>query len=363
MPIDQNRLSRGLLGMFDDDRDVVDRFSMLPIGQHEDGSLTLAWPGFLKDAWEGAQRSLVAQEGKPIFDDGGQYVSGANMMPLDAFNAASIGPMSGIAGRAAGAIPKGALGSGGSEAITKLSEQPTATRAYHWSPDAADIGPDSKFNPFSHFGSREAAEDRYKVMYGEREAGATMPVDLDISNPLRIVDVGDHTPVRIASAVDYAMDPKSLDSWGSSPLVRQVANSNPFEAARLVDDAIKARGYDGLVYRNHSEDKGSDSFIATRPGSVRSAYTGETLYANPSEASLPSLLEFANYGQPQDAQQPGPLLPPFRDDPFDRANDPFNEVPMMMEYPFGLPPLGTPPEPPAIPNQQRPRHRYFTPRG
>lgn len=29
---------------------LIDRFSMLPIGQYEDGSLTFAWPGFLKDA-------------------------------------------------------------------------------------------------------------------------------------------------------------------------------------------------------------------------------------------------------------------------------------------------------------------------
>lgn len=92
----------GLLGGYTPSRDLVDRATLLPIGQYEDGSLTFAWPGFLKDAYEGAVRSAVAQEGAPLYDDGGQYVSGAQMQPLDAFNAASIAPVAGVGMRAAG---------------------------------------------------------------------------------------------------------------------------------------------------------------------------------------------------------------------------------------------------------------------
>jgi len=111
----------GLIGGYTPSREVVDRATLLPIGQYEDGSLTLAWPGFLKDAWEGGIRSLVAQEGAPVFDDGGQYVSGATAQPLDAFNAASIAPMAGVAAKGAGAIPRGALGLGGSDVLNQAA--------------------------------------------------------------------------------------------------------------------------------------------------------------------------------------------------------------------------------------------------
>lgn len=94
---------------------VVDRASMLPIGQYEDGSLTLAWPGFLKDMYEGAVRSYEQGRHLPRVDDQGFYAGTPRAEPLDAFNAASIAPMAGVAGRVTGVIPKGALGSGGSD--------------------------------------------------------------------------------------------------------------------------------------------------------------------------------------------------------------------------------------------------------
>lgn len=99
-PPDLTRMARALLEP--NDREIIDRATLLPIGQYEDGSLTFAWPGFLKDAYDGAVRSAVAQEGAPLYDDGGQYVSGAQMQPLDAFNAASIAPVAGVGMRAAG---------------------------------------------------------------------------------------------------------------------------------------------------------------------------------------------------------------------------------------------------------------------
>ena len=55
--------------------------------------------------------------------------------------------------------------------------------------------------------------------------------------------------------------------------------SSPEEAARIIDDALRKGGHDGLVYRNEYEAPGAgDSYIATRPGSVRSPTTGETLF-------------------------------------------------------------------------------------
>lgn len=101
-PINPARNARGLLDWFGDDRSVVDRATLLPIGQYDDGSLTFAWPGFLKDAYEGAVRSFEQGRQLPRVDDQGFYAGTPRAEPLDAFNAASIAPVAGVGMRAAG---------------------------------------------------------------------------------------------------------------------------------------------------------------------------------------------------------------------------------------------------------------------
>jgi hypothetical protein len=94
---------QGLLqGGYSPNPDIVDRASLLPIGQYEDGRVTLAWPGFIKDAYEGAVRSYEQGRQLPRADESGYYAGTPRAEPLDAFNAASIAPMAGVAGRAAG---------------------------------------------------------------------------------------------------------------------------------------------------------------------------------------------------------------------------------------------------------------------
>lgn len=105
--IDSRRLARRLLspedqelvGGYSPNPEIIDRASLLPIGQYEDGSLTLAWPGFVKDAFEGAARTYLDAGSVPVPDAAPGTKWAGN---LDGFNAASIGPISGIAGRAAG---------------------------------------------------------------------------------------------------------------------------------------------------------------------------------------------------------------------------------------------------------------------
>jgi hypothetical protein len=126
-------------------KEVIDRATFLPIGQYEDGSLTFAWPGFLKDAWEGGQRTFLDAGNVPVPDaaPGTRWSS-----DVDALNAASIAPMAGVAGRVTGAIPRGALGSGGSDMVTK----PKGITAYHGSPHDFD-----KFD-LSKIGTGEGAQ-------------------------------------------------------------------------------------------------------------------------------------------------------------------------------------------------------------
>jgi hypothetical protein len=181
--------------------------------------------------------------------------------------------------------------------------QPQGIRAYHWSPEASEIGPDNKFFPMSHFGTKKAAADRYESMVPDEELlpflsdlgedipqyGGTFPVDLDIKNPLRVPDIIDHTnPTRVANMVDAALKPSFWQRLSPSHLARDVAGKSPEEAAAIVDAALGKHGYDGLVYKNVIEGGGDDSYIATRPGTVRSATTGEVLYVDPATASVPA---------------------------------------------------------------------------
>lgn len=52
---------------------LIDRATFLPIGQYADGSLTFAWPGFLKDAWEGGKRSYHQGFQLPAVNEAGNY--------------------------------------------------------------------------------------------------------------------------------------------------------------------------------------------------------------------------------------------------------------------------------------------------
>lgn len=137
-PFDAQRAARRLVEMAEkvDQRPVVDRATFLPIGQYEDGGLTFALPGFLKEAWDGAQRSYLDAARVPVPDaPTGTAWSG----PLDAFNAASIAPMAGVAGRVSGAIPRGALGSGGSDMVSVRPATAERVTLYHGTtPDVAE---------------------------------------------------------------------------------------------------------------------------------------------------------------------------------------------------------------------------------
>jgi hypothetical protein len=145
-------------------KEVIDRATFLPIGQYEDGSLTFAWPGFLKDAWEGAQRTFLDAGNVPVPDaaPGTRWSS-----DVDALNAASIAPMAGVAGRVAGAIPRGVLGSGGSDMVTK----PKGITAYHGSPhdfdkfDLSKIGTGEGAQAYGHglyFAEAEPVAKKYR---------------------------------------------------------------------------------------------------------------------------------------------------------------------------------------------------------
>jgi len=158
----------------------------------------------------------------------------------------------------------------------------------------------SEFRPYSHFGTSQAANDRYQALsdFSENVVGRdpgpfnVVPVYIKMENPLRLPDlasINDQTGEPFTEEeLDEIKnsDPDSDDEipWArawegeedlSLTLLEQgVINIDEFEEHRLshkVLEYLKELGYDGIVYENSVEDPGNDSYIVFDPSSVKSA--------------------------------------------------------------------------------------------
>jgi hypothetical protein len=298
----------GLLeGGWSQSPELVDRMSMLPIGQHEDGSLTLAWPGMLKDMYEGAVRSYEQGRQLPRVDEQGNYAGTPRAEPLDAFNAASIAPMAGVGMRAAGMAQNV-----GREAAEQSA--PLKVRGTHYTtsdfdkfdPEALGGGGDAfgrgvYSTPMEWVAAQEARTPGRGFSYGSRfEDGArNLPTEHTLENPF---------------SVDYADSPGRQTDWGNlrsnwfGPKWRhdmapwQAAEAGHFggfrgDAAQEFNAALKAHGYDGVAVYN---DGVMQEIMSLQPGTVRSPLSGETLFANDSRSALPAIVT-----QGVESAQPG----------------------------------------------------------
>lgn len=78
-------------------------------------------------------------------------------------------------------------------------------------------------------------------------------VNLRIANPIRLPDLGIWTAADIAEAA--CLSPEKIDAIFDSGHCKE-------DWYRQIKHELKAMGYDGIVYENAVEDKGSDSYIA-----------------------------------------------------------------------------------------------------
>lgn len=135
--------------------------------------------------------------------------------------------------------------------------------------------------PWSHFGTSKAAFDRLipsPAMYGlgtvgakikkEIEPARTMPVYLNIKNPLEVEDPEDqHDPHMWMSVLWNTGKFKNLRRL-------EVAEMNGEE--RFYQEAtsfLLAHGYDGIFYQNRAEDPGSISWVPVHGDQIRTAIT------------------------------------------------------------------------------------------
>lgn len=343
--------------------------------------------------------------------DAGDYGSVA----ADGLNAAGLASTGALATRAVSGPVNNALGSGPIVGLPKAAADggvSTPIRAYHWSQAAGEISPANKFRPFSHFGEPDAARDRLAhrnnqpafddtvlrwLQRNVGDLGGTIPVDLHMRNPLRMIDSGSHIPPVVAydmadglkraghevpagfaedlawgahrryidglpdndikmlarrNDVSYLWDefdvkPEDRIDWMRKYLVdqygvnyqnaiadgesgRHAANQAaqsfydnmqiPDQVWEHLGGRLDKFGHDGIVYKNLVEGDFGDSYIATRPGTVKSATTGETLYSNPDRAGVPGIaITSASGDKPARLHHNGPVGLPN-----DRPSDPLN---------------------------------------
>ncbi|WP_296201733.1 hypothetical protein [uncultured Hyphomicrobium sp.] len=464
------------VGGYSPNPEIIDRASLLPIGQYEDGSLTLAVPGMIKDTWDSFNRGLERQGAASRGEISREQASaasaprrtGPSAFDFDLGDAVTTAmtPITGnLAGSLFGAIPDGALGVGASKPPT------VGIRAYHGSPHDFDkfslekIGTGEGAQAYGHglyFAENEGVARSYRDALGDysdavKWTGSTPPTPvqerlmrkmrgpdvtrgeaMDVTklsrelakerNQIRQMEwVSDEQRARMLADVEEQIagldglsgnvsitppgrmyevsikaEPEQFLDW-DKPLaeqsegVRTAAQSvidqfgltsraaSDLYASRPLgnllsgpdySNALREAGIPGIRYLDggsRSAGEGSHNYVVfdenlidilRKYGLLGTAGLGAGLLGGGGEANATGLLGSSapdpdndpmsilqRYGllEPpaEDVPRP-PVIGPGRPDPFDRYNDPFFEVPEIINNPFSDPPR------PPLPRLRRP---------
>ena len=166
-----------------------------------------------------------------------------------------------------------------------------------------NAGPIDRFRPGTHFGTVAAARERMDILRTfstdvvGRDPGTfhAIEVYLDIKHPLRVPDLAtldeqtgepldealaafhQRTPEDQARREAAGEDPsprtwESEQALSTTLLEQGVIDIDQYEAVgrddRKLYAILRAKGYDGLVYRNAVEDAGQDSYVIFDPAQV-----------------------------------------------------------------------------------------------
>lgn len=140
----------------------------------------------------------------------------------------------------------------------------------------------SKIDPLSHFGTVAAANMRTNInprLLGLEACAApkTIPVYLNLKNPLEIPDLTDHDFNRYREMIWILGYNKVINEDDVIKCFGKDSEHNYFEFetgkhwTQLMVECLKGHGYDGFVYRNRMEDSGSTSYIIFDSTQVRPA--------------------------------------------------------------------------------------------
>lgn len=135
-----------------------------------------------------------------------------------------------------------------------------------------------KFGPLSHFGTKQAANDRSTFIYKDAQnttwssKDEYLPkfqhkVDIDLGKTFVCDDIGDHTTKRL---LDHLIKKGMFTSEEGKKISKEMITA--FKSGgdeKFLADAIRAKGYNTLKYKNTEEDAGSTSYIITDPKQIK----------------------------------------------------------------------------------------------
>lgn len=141
---------------------------------------------------------------------------------------------------------------------------------YHWTKEVFTTFTKGEFG--FHFGTLDAARDRYiqlKEQMSDIPVGNYKEVYLNVTNP---IELNDESGVWDAAWVAYQLKDKGIITEQEFKSLENTIGfyddtyDNP--AAEAVRNILKQNGYDGIIYKNLSEDKGSMSVITLYPEQI-----------------------------------------------------------------------------------------------
>lgn len=152
----------------------------------------------------------------------------------------------------------------------------------------------NSFQPLSHFGTADAAEERLKAYRGDgpiddlfggyeptpRTGENTIPVYLNIANPLEIEDTG------VDFFLSDLMEEAGVPSNEATRINKLFEEEDATQGVNELLNAIQSEGFDGFKYINEVEDPGSISWMPLRPTQIKSIFNRGTWSAEEADIRL-----------------------------------------------------------------------------
>jgi hypothetical protein len=131
-----------------------------------------------------------------------------------------------------------------------------------------------------HFGTTKAAQDRLdwlaKDVDADKQGSARYyPVYLSIQNPLELPDLDTWEPRRIMDILQDR-DLITLDNPQDAADMTAILTRRKEDGTPALRKMLKRLRFDGIVYHNASEDKGSKSWVAFEPWQIKSVFNRGT---------------------------------------------------------------------------------------
>ena len=177
-----------------------------------------------------------------------------------------------------------------------------------------------------HFGTKEQAEWRSGQYDFHGSAPNTIPVYLNIKNPLEVNHMCSFAPDRLAWHLIENTDILTEEQY--EHLMDDEYMPTEYEIGRKLVKILQKHGYDGLKYKNEREGEGY-SWVAFRPEQAKSALSSKyTNHPNLGESVVNSLIE--DYDPDLDEVSPESVSHQAMPVEFD-LSDPITDVPWVRD--------------------------------